>query len=476
MQKTLTRKFSILYWLLFFIAIAPFYLFGMLFVKDILQTTEHEKLEIMVQTLQPTIALNLSFEQTQELEKIMHTILSQKNIQSVSISSSLFQKKLQKEGKRSPICHTYETKIEDPFKQNGIGSIIIEHSDEYLDVLYAKINKTLFGIFLFALFIFMLFYLSMKQELNALKKIADVFLNYSNNKQAISIQTQSKTAEIQTIATSANEMIEHISLYLHKLEAFNTELEKQVEEKVQKLRNQEKMMVHQSRQAAMGEMLESIAHQWRQPLNIIGLACVNLEMEYDLGIQNEQNFKEKMQIISTNIHYMSQTIDDFRDFLNPDREALRFDPKKSIEDVYEILAAQLQNNKIELTIKAQAPVELYGIENEFKQVLFVLINNSKDAIKALQKNFDNLNGKIEITLSNEENTTIISFCDNGGGIEENIIHSVFEPYFTTKFASSGTGIGLYMAKNIIESRMHGTIEVKNTKNGCCFTLRQRIEK
>ena len=456
--------------------VTPFYLFGTLYIKDILQTTEHEKIELMVKTLKPTIALNLSFEQTLEIEEIMETILSEKNIQSVSIESQGFTKKLHKDSKDIAICESYESSIEDPFKQNSIATIKIAHSYEYLSTLYTQINRVLLGIFAFALFIFLLFYISMKKELNDLKKIADVFHNYSNKQATLPIQTQSQTAEIQTIAKSANEMIENISIYLLQLKEFNTALESQVQEKVAKLRNQEKMMMHQSRQAAMGEMLESIAHQWRQPLNIIGLSCASLEMEHDLGINNDASFKEKMQIISKNINYMSDTIDDFRDFLNPNREAVYFDPKKTIEDVLEILAAQLKHNKIDFTLSQVEQIELYGIENEFKQVVFVLINNSKDAIKSLQKNFESFSGKIEIRIAKKSNKSIVSFCDNGGGVPPDIIHSVFDPYFTTKFASSGTGIGLYMAKNIIETQMQGSIKVKNIQNGCCFTIEQRIEK
>ncbi|MBN2816699.1 MAG: HAMP domain-containing histidine kinase [Campylobacterales bacterium] len=399
-------------------------------------------------------------------------MLKEKNIVSVSISSKTLNKKLTKEYNDKMGLHTFKASISDPFKAKEIAKLQIVHSFEYVNRLYERINKILLMIFAFALFIFLIFYIAMKRELDALKVIANAFQAYSKTSKMSPIVVESNTSEIQTIKRTANEMIEHISSNLLQLERFNTELEKQVEEKVEKLTNQEQMMIHQSRQAAMGEMLESIAHQWRQPLNIIGLSCANLEMQHELGINDPLNFKDKMEIISKNINYMSNTIDDFRDFLNPDREAILFEPQKTIEAVYDILAAQLENNKIKLNIRSVNKVTLYGIENEFKQVVFVLINNSKDAIKCMQKNFDNFQGEITITLMQESEKTSISFCDNGGGIDNSIIHSVFDPYFTTKFASSGTGIGLYIAKNIIESRMHGTIKVFNTKNGCCFTIEQ----
>ena len=473
MSSTLTNKFTLFYWAIFFIIVTPFYLFGKYYVKDILQDSEDEKIHLIIKTVAPTLGLQLSLNQMQELNATLQIILEEKNINSVEIKAQNIQVTLETEILNIKKHTCYETSIKDPFEKNNIADIRILYSYEHLDSLYGKINNILLGIFLFALLIYLLFYLVISKELNALKKIADLFHNYSNNQNILSIQTQSKTAEIQTIARSANEMIKKISSYLHKVENFNAELEKQVQEKVEKLRNQEKMMVHQSRQAAMGEMLESIAHQWRQPLNIIGLSCASLEMENDLGIKNDTNFKEKMQIISKNINYMSDTIDDFRDFLNPDIKATLFDPKAIIESVYDILAAQLEHNKIHFSLIQKESTTLYGIENEFKQVVFVLINNSKDAIKSLQKNFDNFIGKIEVEILLTQEETIITFCDNGGGIKEEIIHSIFEPYFTTKFSSSGTGIGLYMAKNIIESRMHGSIEASNTNKGCCFTIKQK---
>lgn len=445
-------------------------------MRDILKTTEHEKVELIVKTLSPTIAMNLAFNQEQELLKLLDTMIQERSVKRVEILSQNFHKTLKKDIQKHKETHVYSVSIADPFNsRQKIALIHIEHSFEHLETLYVKINKILLLIFLFALLIFFAFYMAMSKELKALKTIANAFSNYTASKQIPKIQIESKTEEIRTISTTANEMIENISSYLLRLEQFNTDLEQEVQEKVKKLRSQEKMMIHQSRQAAMGEMLESIAHQWRQPLNIIGLACVNLEMEHDLGTQSEKSFKERIEIISKNINYMSNTIDDFREFLNPQREAQKFDPKKTIESVYEILQAQLSNNKINFSLSAQENTLLHGIENEFKQVVFILINNSKDAIKSLQQNFEKFKGEIEVRIVQKEQTVIINFCDNGGGIKEEIIHSIFEPYFTTKFASSGTGIGLYMAKNIIESRMHASISVKNTKKGCCFTIEQRIQ-
>ncbi|MDD5717162.1 MAG: PAS domain-containing sensor histidine kinase [Sulfuricurvum sp.] len=256
-----------------------------------------------------------------------------------------------------------------------------------------------------------------------------------------------------------------------QLESFNSELEKRVKEEVEKRQKQERLMLHQSRQAAMGEMLESIAHQWRQPLNIIGLATVNLETQYAIGSINDKDFHEKMKIISSNITYMSHTIDDFRKFLHPERETIVFHPSKSIEEVLEILSAQLESNNIATELEMNGTLDFYGVENEFKQVLIILLNNAVDAIRMQIQEKKIVQGKITIVLSCQDDCGLVEVCDNGGGISDTIIDNIFNPYFTTKHDAYGTGIGLYLAKNIIESRMKGSLRVNVIDSGSCFTIK-----
>ncbi|MBA3025891.1 MAG: PAS domain-containing sensor histidine kinase [Sulfurimonas sp.] len=255
-----------------------------------------------------------------------------------------------------------------------------------------------------------------------------------------------------------------------QLEIFNTKLEMRVKEEIEKQKKQEHMILHQSRQAAMGEMIESIAHQWRQPLNIIGLATVNLETLYAFGKMTEKQFHEKMDIIGLNINYMSDTIDDFRNFLKPEREMVNFSPKKSIQEVLTILSAQFHNNNIIEVLKTQCDILFYGVENEFKQVLFIILNNAREAIKAQIEKGKIEKGTISLSLECKEEQGVIKISDNGGGINPSIINSIFDPYFSTKHHANGTGVGLHIAKNIIESRMKGLIEVTNIASGSCFSI------
>lgn len=276
---------------------------------------------------------------------------------------------------------------------------------------------------------------------------------------------------LKQVQIALEESLETLNRQREQLESFNSELEKRVKEEVEKQEKQERLMLHQSRQAAMGELLESIAHQWRQPLNIIGLATMNLETLYEFGSMDTDNFHEKMNIISSNIGYMSNTIDDFRKFLHPDRDLIIFNCNSSIEDVLKILNAQMQSNNIECTLETGAEFILYGVENEFKQVMMILLNNAIDAIKLQISNHKIKQGKIIIKTKRVNNDGTIEIVDNGGGISDDIVDKIFDPYFTTKYDSHGTGIGLYIAKNILEVRMKASLSVNNCGNGSCFMIK-----
>ena len=173
---------------------------------------------------------------------------------------------------------------------------------------------------------------------------------------------------------------------------------------------------------------------------------------------------------------MSDTIDDFRNFLNPQREQEYFNPKESIESVLAILKDELKSHHIHCHIAQKDTVSFFGVENEFKQLLLILINNAKDAITSQIEHKQISFGEIIIVISQKNAQGVISVEDNGGGIQEDIMESIFEPYFSTKFASHGTGIGLYMGKNIVNKRFNGSLRVHNTHKGCCFTIEIPIQK
>ncbi|QOP41637.1 PAS domain-containing sensor histidine kinase [Sulfurimonas marina] len=285
--------------------------------------------------------------------------------------------------------------------------------------------------------------------------------------------------ELKNTQKSLEENLQLLEQQRKELELFNEKLEEKVKYEVEKQQSQEKMMLHQSRQAAMGEMLESIAHQWRQPLNIMGLAIANIETQLAVSDIDKDELSKKLEAIAYNISYLSDTIDDFRNFLNPaaDDYEVFFTPNKSILEILRILEAQLKNCKIKIeTSFTEEEFYFKGVENEFKQILFILINNSIDAIKKLIADKTINEGLITIALEDKENHGIVKVMDNGGGVDKEIQEKIFEPYFTTKHKSSGTGIGLYIAKNIIETRMHGNINFFPVEGGSCFSIELPIHK
>ncbi|MDD2905664.1 MAG: HAMP domain-containing sensor histidine kinase [Sulfurimonas sp.] len=453
----------------------PIYVFGSIYFQEILKKSEQEKITLMMTTLAPAIAFNISFDQENQLSEILNGILKYEDIQKIELDSLAHKKNLSKQTDPTLELFQYEHSIIDPFEKIEIAKITLYYSNTNLKNITQQIFITIFFIFIFALIVFAIIFYSIRTDLNALKTIANAMKEYSVTKKMQPILLECKSEEINTIANVTNQMIDSISHYLMQLKSFNNELQEQIEDEILKQQQQERLMIHQSRQAAMGEMLESIAHQWRQPLNIIGLATANIETEYKLGVLNEKKFDEKMEIVSLNLQHMSNTIDDFRNFLNPERKLERFHPYKSIGEILNILDAQFSNSNIRFKLIEESNVTFYGVENELKQVMFILLSNAKDAIMLQIQKQKISQGLITITIKEQSAEGIIEVCDNGGGVEESIVNTIFDPYVTTKSNANGTGIGLYIAKNIIESRMKGSLRVQNTQEGSCFIIRISLE-
>jgi len=233
------------------------------------------------------------------------------------------------------------------------------------------------------------------------------------------------------------------------------------------LKEKEKLLFQQSKMALMGEMMSAIAHQWRQPLNAIAALNMKVDtlLEFNDLVTSEQ-YSAVSKGISTQLNYMSKTIDDFRDFFIPNKRRVNFSIAKAIEDVYDMLSPQFKTYDIDVKIETQKII-VCGYQNEFKQVLINIINNSKDAIISKKRKKRYIHIKVE---AHAQKKALITISDNGGGIDDDIITKIFDPYFTTKFKSQGTGIGLYMSKMIIEKSMSGNLSVINSKDGVIFNI------
>ena len=251
-----------------------------------------------------------------------------------------------------------------------------------------------------------------------------------------------------------------------KLEKINLELERMFKNELDENRKKGAILIYQARLAAMGEMIGNIAHQWRQPLNNLGLILGNIEDAYHYNELDKEYLEKSIDKSMKLIKKMSTTIDDFRYFLNPKTEKSHFELESTVQDVFELLEENLRFNKIQVTINADkeddgCKLSGYGYENQFSQAIFNIITNSVDALSGSDDD-DNF---IKVEIYNLDDKVGVSIEDSGGGVDQEIIDKVFDLYFTTKDASKGTGLGLYMTKTIIENNLNGHIHIKNSDYG-----------
>jgi PAS domain S-box-containing protein len=251
-----------------------------------------------------------------------------------------------------------------------------------------------------------------------------------------------------------------------KLEEINTRLKDIVDEEVTKNREKDAILIKQSRQAAMGEMISNIAHQWRQPLNALGIAIQDAKMAWKFNEVNEQYIDEMIDFSMKQINYMSQTINDFRTFFKPESDKSSFNLNNIVTKVENLIFASLNAHDIQFITDVPEDIFIYGYENQLVQVILNIISNAKDA--TIENS--TLLPKIEIYAKKQDNKCSLIIQDNGGGIGDSIIDKIFDPYFTTKEQGKGTGIGLYMAKTIIENNMTGSIKVSNANSGARFEV------
>ncbi len=255
------------------------------------------------------------------------------------------------------------------------------------------------------------------------------------------------------------------------LNELNSNLELKIKDEVDKNRQQQLLMMRQNRLAQMGEMISMIAHQWRQPLNNLTFLNQLIAFTYRRGNLNDENMEDFNQNAKKQIEDMSQTIKDFSNFFKPQKEMRNFCINKVINSIIEILNPLFSKYNLSIEfINIKDTFETNGFENELRQALINIINNSKDAL--IENGVEDK--KIKIQLKEIEGKVIISISDNGGGIDEEIMNKIFDPYFTTKGEKNGTGLGLYMAKLIIEDHMDGKIVVINRKNGVVFDISLKI--
>ncbi|MBS4096970.1 MAG: PAS domain S-box protein [Sulfuricella sp.] len=249
-----------------------------------------------------------------------------------------------------------------------------------------------------------------------------------------------------------------------KLKLLNQNLAQQVHHEVSKNREKDHMLIQQSRLAAMGEMIGNIAHQWRQPLNTLGLLLANIKDAHDFGEMDDKFINEATHTGYTLIQKMSTTIDDFRNFFRPNREKTRFSVNTATKEALAMVEASFRHNHISVSFEPTEEVSIMGFPGEYSQVILNLLGNARDAI--LSRNVPD--GKVWVAIGSVEKNAQVTVRDNGGGVPDDIVERIFDPYFTTR--EKGTGIGLYMSKMIVENNMNGSIRVRNAQGGAEFIV------
>ncbi len=253
---------------------------------------------------------------------------------------------------------------------------------------------------------------------------------------------------------------------LENLNSLNHLLQEKLEKTLSQLRRNDNVLIEKSRLAAMGEKIEQIAHQWRQPLHALALINQNLYFKTQLNTVTKEDYEEVHDKMNEQLQYMSQTIDDFRNFSKSNKKKEAFFIETVIKSAISLSEGSLEQANVKTQLISKGEHTAYGMCHELMQVFMNLIKNAHDEIleKKIQEPW------IRFSVTAQKNQTQICIEDNAGGIPEDTIKRVFRPYFSTKEASGGSGIGLYMSKEIIERSMLGRISVANSENGAVFTV------
>jgi PAS domain S-box-containing protein len=235
---------------------------------------------------------------------------------------------------------------------------------------------------------------------------------------------------------------------------------------VESLRAKEQMFTQQNRLAGMGEMINSIAHQWRQPLNVLGLMVQQMQIYYEMGKFSKEFLDTSVSKSMGLINHMSQTINDFMNFFNQDKEKVEFAVHEVVARTVSLIEDNFKSQQVRIDLKTDANPVIIGFPNEYCQVLLNILTNARDAL--LERRPDD--ATITVIINNQQGKSVVTISDNAGGIAADAMGKIFDPYFTTKGPDTGTGVGLFMSKTIIEKNMNGKLTARNSVKGAEFRI------
>ncbi|MCD4758816.1 MAG: hypothetical protein K8R39_11130 [Arcobacteraceae bacterium] len=265
-----------------------------------------------------------------------------------------------------------------------------------------------------------------------------------NYKKELEEEVSIKTKDLQKVSKNLKDL--------------NENLEQKIVFEVEKSKAMESKLFQSEKMASMGEMIGNIAHQWRQPLSVISTGVTGMKMQKEYDLLTDDIFNDTCDVINKNAQYLSTTIDDFRNYIKGDREKKVFNLKKDINSFIHLVEGSIHKYNINIVLDLDESIEINGYENELTQCFINIFNNAKDVLVEIENSSERY---LFISTSIENDRVLIKIKDNGGGIQEDIMPKIFEPYFTTKHQSQGTGLGLHMTYSLIVEGMNGTIEAKN---------------
>ncbi|MDD2266291.1 HAMP domain-containing sensor histidine kinase [Sulfuricurvum sp.] len=356
-----------------------------------------------------------------------------------------------------PYNLNYEKAVYNPEEfnsQNKFGTLKIAYAHHMLKELSTKYYTV--GVIL-VLLLTLYFYLEMrllKELLTPLRKIASEIKGYMPGDKLV----------FESFSKHKDDVIsEIVNGFLHMQHNIDEAMEKKEIEK-ENNRIKDAILMKQSRFIEMGTMINNIAHQWKQPLNIIELCITDLTLKSMMGTVDPEYQEKLFKDMHNQVAFMSKTIDIFKNFLDDDQNEKKmevFTLKKAITDTMQLLGSTLDKKNVSITFNLDERASAYGSISEIEQVLLIIINNAIDALST----------QITIECTREKTGNLLKIYDNGGGFSPEIIDKVFDAYFTTKHQSQGTGLGLFIAKMIVEIKLNGTIEAHNFNDGALFVIK-----
>ncbi|MEA3521816.1 MAG: HAMP domain-containing sensor histidine kinase [Campylobacterota bacterium] len=448
-------------------------------VSKTVRDADYSRNLLLIKTLLPIVRTNLAFGLLDANREYLDAIVEDNiNIMKITLHAQdaqlLYAYKIVS-NEDSDRLKSYEISqtISDKETQVLLGVIKIQFSDIYFSRVLSEDKNFMIKISIafFIILFFMLWVLGRTfAPMHQLVKQINVFEPQKDN---FELERTSLHDETGVMQNAIVDMIERIELYNRELIELNQTLEDKInirtatlKEEVEKVKEQEKMLIAQSRLAAMGEMMSMIAHQWRQPLSTSTLMISNYKIEALLEGRESDKRDDILDSISDTMIYLSDTIDDFQTYFKPEKKRATCELYGVMQRAYSFSKARLDTYGVSLKIDCSKTLHVETYFNELVQIIINIINNAIDAIEQVQSP----KKEIHIVCKNEHHKTIIQISDSGGGAAEDVLEHMFDPYFSTK-GKNGTGLGLYMAKMIVHKHIEGEISVKNIEGGACFTIR-----